>query len=96
MFSVQTHSLNTQQLTYPMTLDSLYYDRYLFDMQGEESVSKRSMSSSRAVYAPEQFQPNSLKYSDDLAIAAIDNTMTTKAISTNDPKTNERYISIVH
>lgn len=90
MFSVQTHSLNTQQLTYPMTLDSLYYDRYLFDMQGGKRV-KASMSSSRAVYAPEQFQPNSLKYSDDLAIAAIDNTMTTKAIEPyTDPKTNEK------
>lgn len=90
MFSIQTHSLNDQELTYPMTLDSIYYNKYLFQ---DKVPVKASISTTRAVYAPDKFDPHSgeLRYDQALAMAAIGNTMTKSATEPFiDPTTNEK------
>lgn len=77
-FTIRQNSLDGGQLVYPMTLDSLYYDRFLFE---GESLSHASLISAGGVYTPEDYTVGSgmLRYDRMLAEMAVENTMTSRA-----------------
>ena len=77
-FTIRQNSLDGGQLVYPMTLDSLYYDRFLFE---GESLSHASLISAGGVYTPEDYTVGSgmLQYDRMLAEMAVENTMTSRA-----------------
>lgn len=92
-FSLQSYSLDGAQLVYPMTLDSVYYDAFLFqtDSQGApEPVVGPTMA---GVYVrSEGHEANTLRYDARLAERAVRVAMTdeAKAIYT-DPADGQRY-----
>lgn len=91
-FSLHNYSLNGQQLVFPMTLDSVYLDKYLFQTEGQNDRIPSSVATPVSVYVPTDDVSGKLKYDYDLAQRAIEKTM--KAESTNEylfPKTGRKY-----
>lgn len=78
-FSIQNYALGGHPLVYPMTLDSVYIDRYLFQVDNAGSREVANSNSSSIVYAPEQYQSNSLRYNLKLALKASEAALTSKA-----------------
>lgn len=75
-FAINNYSLTGLQHTYPMSLDSIYYDAYLF---GSRMVPSDMISPSN-VYAPAAgHSPNSIHYDPVLANLAIKNSNTKDA-----------------
>ena len=68
-------------LTYPMTLDSVYYDRYLFKTNGEGGeLIPSSTATPRHVFVPvKEYKTNTLRYDSHLAQVATEATYTAKA-----------------
>lgn len=91
-FTVQNYSLDGSPLTFPMTLDSLYYDKYLFRLNNGERE-ESSLSSPSNVYVPvNNYIPGSLRYKLPLALKASENSLTKQAILPyTDPKTGIAY-----
>lgn len=88
-FTVQGYALNGYPLVYPMTLDSVYYDKYLFQMDAQGNRVTASISSPSMVYAPENHTPNTLRYDLPLALKATEATLTEKVKEAyTDPKGN--------
>ncbi|KGO00160.1 hypothetical protein [Porphyromonas sp. COT-290 OH3588] len=91
-FTVQGYALSGYPLVYPMTLDSIYYDKYLFQLDSKGNRVRATASSPSIVYAPEVHQPNSLRYSLPLAIKATEVALTQEAqVSYTDPQTGKLY-----
>lgn len=92
-FTIQSHSLNGKQLVYPMSLDSLYYNRYTFAEDGNGKRVAASRISASNIYAlNDDNRDDRLKYRADLAEKAIENSM--KATATepyDDPATGKTY-----
>lgn len=64
-------------LVYPMSRDSLYYDRYTFLTSSEGGFVKAKSVTEPAIYTPlKGYQPNMIKYSLPLALKAQDATHT--------------------
>ncbi len=80
-FTIQNYSLDGgAPLTYPMTLDSVYYDRFLFetDDQGQRIPSTRFTPVN--VYAPvDHYQSGTLRYDLALAVQASERSMKKEA-----------------
>lgn len=91
LFTIQNYALNGNQLVYPMTLDSLYYDRYLFMTDEAGTRQECTKVSPYGIYAPvDGYVPDAMRYDRDLAIKSIENTVGEKALKPYvDPKTNK-------
>lgn len=92
MFSVQNYSSDKQPLVFPMTLDSIYYDKYLFRYSNGQK--ERAAFSSPYIIAVEQDAPaNSVKYNLELARLATEYAQSEKAEQPyKDPKTGKTYL----
>lgn len=79
-FTIRNNALDGHQMVYPMTLDSLYYDHFLFPEESG-SPTPAAVSSTLALYAPTDYTvgSNAIPYSSRLANLAVENTMTPKA-----------------
>lgn len=93
LFTIQNYALGGGALVYPMTLDSLYYDRYLFMMDEFGNRKLCTKVSPSGIYAPEQgYVSGQMRYDRELAMKAIENTIGEKAIKPyEDPKTKKVY-----
>lgn len=78
-FTIQTYSLDGSQLTYPMTLDSIYIDKYLYERDEQGQRIESNITTPRGVYDFEQSDSRKLRYNQDLAQRASKNTMTKAA-----------------
>lgn len=77
-FTLQNYSLYGQQMTYPMTLDSLYYDRYTFPSDGTRIES--TDASPNNIYVPiDAPDIDKVVYHQALAQRAVEISMTKKA-----------------
>ncbi|MDO4692854.1 MAG: hypothetical protein Q4A64_08285 [Porphyromonadaceae bacterium] len=91
-FTVQGYALSGHPLVYPMTLDSIYYDKYLFQLDGKGNRIRATASSPSIVYAPEDYQPNSLRYSLPMALKATEVALTPESQDSHtDPQTGKLY-----
>lgn len=91
-FTIQGYALGGYPLTYPMSLDSVYYDRYLFARTNNSERMPATMASSSIVYAEQGAPENSVPYSLPLALRASDATLTAKALQPyKDPKGGKTY-----
>lgn len=92
-FTLQNYSLTGQQLVYPMTLDSLYYDDFTFQTNGKGGRIPSTVISPANVYVPTQgAAENQVKYNRELAQRAIEKTATAEATAVyTDPATNLQY-----
>lgn len=90
-FTIQNYSLDTKPVAYPMTLDSVYYDKYLYQIDRDGNRRPASMASPYVVYAPDgEYRPNTLKYDYALAMRATENAISDKAtLPYTDPKTQQ-------
>lgn len=79
-FTVQNYSLAGHPLLFPMTLDSVYYDRYLFQLDKSGQRVRATASAPSIVYTPRQHQPNSLRYSLERALLASEAALTDKSL----------------
>lgn len=76
-FTIQNYALGGYPLTYPMTPDSVYYDRYLFRTDSEGNRVESTLTSPSNVYAPSAgYQPNTLRYDLSLALKASEVSLT--------------------
>lgn len=73
-FTLQNYSLTGQQLVYPMTLDSLYYDEFTFPLTAKGERQASSDISINNVYAQSDLAANAVKYEQHLAQIAIERT----------------------
>lgn len=92
-FTLQNYSLYGQQLVYPMTLDSLYYDEFTFQRDENQNRIESSEISPNNVYVPiNNTTANSIKYNQTLAQRAIEKSSTkaAKEIYT-DAATGQQY-----
>ena len=79
-FTLQNYSLDGRQLLYPLTLDNMYYDKFMFLYDNDNRKIPSTVSSSSNVYVPDGHQgTNTLKYDFDLANQAIKATHTSDA-----------------
>lgn len=78
-FTVQNYSLSGYPLVFPMTLDSVYYDRYLFQMDKANKRVPASSSAPSIVYTPRQHKDNTLAYNLGRALKASEAALTAKA-----------------
>lgn len=70
-FTIQTYALNGYPLTYPMTLDSIYIDKYLYQLDESGQRIESTITSPSSIYAPKDtYVPNSLPYNKELALKA--------------------------
>lgn len=92
-FTLQNYSLYGQQLVYPMTLDSLYYDDFTFQKDGRNKRIESSEISPNNVYVPiEGSVENGVRYNERLAQKAIENSTTKAATKVyTDPSTGMQY-----
>lgn len=92
-FSLHNYSLNGQQLLFPMTLDSIYYDEYVFQTDMDNKRMPSTVGTPVNVYVPaDNATDGRVRYNPALAQHAIETTM--KPESTNDyvfPQDNKRY-----
>lgn len=90
MFTIQNHSLSKEQLTYPMTLDSVYIPKYLY-ANGKKQ--RAGISAPTAVFAPEDATvEDAFPYDHSRAIAAVEATMSAKAEEAyTDPTDGKKY-----
>lgn len=93
-FTLQNYSLSGQQLVYPMTLDSLYYDAFTFQTDGKGDRIPSIAISPVNVYVPMQGAAvDEVKYNEKLAQRAIEKTATAEATAVyTDPTTNRQYL----
>lgn len=77
-FAIRNNALDGHQLVYPMSLDSLYYDRFLF---ADDHLTPARVTSTNGIYVPEGYTIGSdaIRYRPDLAQRAVESTMTAKA-----------------
>lgn len=88
-FLLQRYSLNGDQLVYPMTLDSMYYDEFLFGKGNPVKIYKSSFS---GIYLPDNHQKNKLKYSARRAQLAVEKVVTPQATESYvDPEDGKTY-----
>lgn len=92
-FTLQNYSLNGQQLLYPMSLDSLYYDDFTFQKDEKNERIESSAISPNNVYVPiEESNINRVKYDVGLAQRSIEKSNTKEATDIyTDPTTGKRY-----
>ena len=92
-FTLQNYSLTGEQLTYPMSLDSTYYDRYLFKTDDEGRRLKSTVASPKNVYVEVGKEvDNDLPYNASLARKAVEVSMTRQATAPyRDPSTGKEY-----
>lgn len=93
LFTLHNYSLNKSSGVYPMSLDSLYYDKYLYQLDNMNQPARASMASPYVVYAPEKgHEPNKLRYNFHLAQKATENAISDRATQPYvDPESNETY-----
>ncbi len=91
-FTLQNYSLQGEQLVYPMSLDSLYYDEFTFQMD-KKSLIESSVISPNNVYVPiEGYEPDKVKYNAVLAQHAIEKSGRKEALSIyTDPESGRKY-----
>lgn len=92
-FSLHNYSLTGQQLVFPMSLDSIYYDQYTFQDDGTTDRIPSSVATPVNVFAPSaEDTKGKLKYNYDLAQRAIEKTMTAESVNEYVyPKTGQKY-----
>lgn len=93
-FSIQNYSLDKKPLVYPMTLDSVYYDKYLFEQGSSPGQRvKAGLVTPYVVYAPTKpSEENTLRYDLDLAYKATEAAMTKAALESYiHPATGAEY-----
>lgn len=92
-FTLQNYALSGQPYTYPMTLDSLYIDQFVFLRNPQGQLQPSTLVSPVNVYAPKQYEAgNKLPYIGDLAIAAQTNAQSPKAKETyTHPESGKQY-----
>lgn len=92
-FTLQNYSLYGQQLTYPMRLDSTYYDRYLFKTDDDDRCVRSTVASPVNVYVPVgKAVKDNLRYNAFLGQKAVEVSMTRQATDTyRDPSTGTEY-----
>ena len=93
LFTIHNYALNKSSVVYPMSLDSLYYDKYLYQLDNQGKPKRASMASPYVVYAPEKgHEPNQLHYNYLLAQRATENAISDRAtLPYTDPKSQETY-----
>ncbi len=93
LFTIQNYALNGEPMVYPMTLDSVYYDRYLFMMDEAGNRKLCTKVSPYGIYAPEEeYVSGQMRYDRELAMKAIENTIGEKAVKPyEDPRTKKVY-----
>lgn len=85
-FSLQSYSIDGKQLVYPMTLDSLYYDDFLFKTDGSGRPERVTGPTFAGVYVrSDGHEPNKIPYNRQLAERAVSVAMTDEA---KEPYTN--------
>lgn len=81
-FTIQNYDLRGEQLTYPMTLDSTYYDRFIFKTDNQGNKIKSTKTSSPNVFIPKgHVGYDNIRYNSDMAMKAIEKTHTLEATS---------------
>ena len=92
-FSVQNYSLDKKPLVYPMTLDSVYYDKYLFERGMSNNRIRAGLVTPYVAYAPTQpTEENTMRYDLALAYRATEVAMTKAATEPYvDPSTGTEY-----
>lgn len=91
-FTVQNYALSGHPLVLPMTLDSVYIDKYLLQRSGAGEPQRATVSSPSIVYLPEGHQPNTLRYDLSLALKALEVALTSESEEDyTDPATGRRY-----
>ncbi len=92
-FTLQNYSLTGEQLVYPMTLDSLYYDAFTFKGNGKGERVESTIVSPNNVYVQTDGEAaDKVKYEKELAQAAVERSTTKKAQEVFiHPKTGKRY-----
>ncbi|MBR8805873.1 hypothetical protein [Porphyromonas levii] len=93
LFTLHNYSLDKSTVVYPMSLDSLYYDKYLYQFDEQGKPRRASMASPFVVYAPEKgHEPNQLRYNHFLAQKATENAISDRATQPFvDPKSAQTY-----
>lgn len=92
-FTVQGYALNGYPLVYPMTLDSVYCDKFLFQMDTQGNRIPATVTAPSIVYATEKYTPNTLRYDLPLALKATEATLTDAVESPyTDPRTGAQYM----
>lgn len=81
-FTIQNYSLDGNQLTYPMTLDSTYYDKFIFRTDHQGNRIRSTKTSSPNVFSPIGYNGgNGIRYDANIAMKAIEKTHTEEATS---------------
>lgn len=81
LFTIQSYSLDKHPLVYPMTLDSVYYDKYLLATTADGKPIPSTISSPNNVYLPEsKYESNTLRYDLGHALKATEVSLTQEAI----------------
>lgn len=93
LFTLHNYSLDKSSVVYPMSLDSLYYDKYLYQLDEQGKPKRASMASPFVVYAPEKgHEANHLRYNNLLAQKATENAISDRATEPYvDTRNNETY-----
>lgn len=92
-FTIQNYSLDGRQLIYPMSLDSVYHNKYTFSENGDGKRVPASRISASNIYAPDDDnQTDKVKYRSDLAEKSVENSMKPAAMEPyEDPVTGKTF-----
>ncbi|KGL48184.1 hypothetical protein [Porphyromonas cangingivalis] len=91
-FSVQNYSLSKQPLVYPMSLDSVYYEDYLFELNSNKKKIKAGLVTPYVAYAPTAEEGQPIRYDLALAYKAVEAAQTKAATEPyTDPATGKEY-----
>lgn len=91
-FTLENHSLTGQQLVYPMTLDSTYYDNFTFQRNADGSLQAATEVSPNNVYVDVTHQgTQGIRYHSFLAQRAVEKATTKEATATFTYKDGKQY-----